>query len=434
MTTPRNLVLGTAGHIDHGKSALVKALTGVDTDRLPEEKARGISIDLGYAALNLGNHAFSIVDVPGHERFIRNMLAGSTGIDLALLVVAADDSIMPQTREHIDILLHLGLGGGVVAITKADLAEPGWIDLVESDVRAATAGTFLEGSAVVRTSSRTGEGLDRLRAELEGLATRLPPRPDSGLFRLSVDRGFSLAGRGTIVTGTVASGAVRVDDEVQWMPAGRPVRVRGLHRHGTPVERGERGMRLAVQLGGVHHLEIARGQELATPGYLRPSRILGGRVTVSSLAPRPLKHRGTYRLHLGTAEVAAVLHLLSGPALRPGEIGLVQLLLAEPVAAVSGQPFVLREESPPATTIGGGHRARPHPGSKSPASAGLRGRGSRGPENRGSSSESGARLLVPGGPQPRLVGSPSTSAAKRVSAWNRFDETPRRAGFATTGP
>jgi selenocysteine-specific elongation factor len=354
----RDLVLGTAGHIDHGKTALVRALTGVDTDRLPAEKERGITIDLGFAALELGEDRLALIDVPGHERFIRNMLAGATGLDLALLVVAADDSVMPQTREHLEILRLLGLSGGLVVLTKCDLADSEWLALVEEEVRGLVAGTFLEGTAIVRTSAATGAGIDRVRDELRRLCARVPDRPDPGLFRLSIDRAFTVAGHGTVVTGTVASGAVAVGDELECWPEGRSVRVRGLERHDRPVERIGRGMRAAINLVRVHHTEVRRGHELASPGYLEASRAVSIELRVSEDAPRPLRHRGRYRLHLGTAEVAATLVLLGGNELGPGRSGLGQLFLAEPMAAVFGQPFVLREESPPAT-LGGGRVLQP---------------------------------------------------------------------------
>jgi len=350
---PRDLVIGTAGHIDHGKTALVRALTGVDTDRLPAEKLRGITIDLGFAALDLGETRLALVDVPGHERFIRNMLAGATGLDLALLAVAADDSVMPQTREHLQILSLLGLAGGVVALTKCDLADSTWLGLVEDDVRCLVAGTFLEGAAVVRTSAATGAGVDDLRAALGRLADSAPARADPGLFRMAIDRAFPVAGVGTVVTGTVASGSVAVGDELSWLPEGRAVRVRGLHRHDRPADRVGRGARAAVNLAGVHHAEVRRGQELAAPGYLRATRVLTVEVSAGQDAPRPVRHRGRYRLHLGTAEVAATLALFDGNGLLPGSSALGQLFLAEPVTAVWGQPFVLREESP-AATLGGG--------------------------------------------------------------------------------
>src|SRR3954469_7170757 len=274
MTGPHDLVLGTAGKIDPGKTALVRALTGVDTDRLPAERQRGITIDLGFAALQLGESHLAMVDVPGHERFIRNMLAGASGLDLAMLVVAADDSVMPQTREHLEILRLLGLSGGLVALTKCDLAEPSWVGLVEDEVRELVRGSFLEGAAIVRTSATTGQGIDDLKCELERLCERVDVRQDTGLFRMAIDRSFTVAGHGTVVTGTVASGSVAVGEDLEWQPAGKAVRVRGLHRHDRPVERIGRGSRAAINLAGVHHGEIGRGQELAAPGYLQATRVL----------------------------------------------------------------------------------------------------------------------------------------------------------------
>lgn len=354
----RDLVIGTAGHIDHGKTALVRALTGVDTDRLPAEKKRGITIDLGFAALELEGRALALVDVPGHERFIRNMLAGASGLDLAMLIVAADDSVMPQTREHLEILRLLGLSAGVVVLTKADLVDEGWLNLVEDDVRALVAGSFLEGAEVVRTSSTTGRGIGDLAASLGRLADRAPDRDDPGLFRMAIDRSFTVAGHGTVVTGTVASGEVALGDDLQWFPEGRAVRVRGLHRHDRPVDRVARGARAAINLGGVHHLEVRRGHELAAPGYLAASRVVSVEFRESPGAARPLRHRARYRVHIGTAEVAASLSILGTD--EPGDPGprLAQLFLAEPVAAVHGQPFVIRQESPPAT-LGGGRVLQP---------------------------------------------------------------------------
>jgi selenocysteine-specific elongation factor len=354
----RDLVLGTAGHIDHGKTALVRALTGVDTDRLPAEKERGITIDLGFASLELDGIHLAVVDVPGHERFIRNMLAGASGLDLALLIVAADDSVMPQTREHLEILRLLGLSGGVIAITKCDLVDSSWLDLVEEDVRGLVCGSFLEGAPIVRTSTVSGQGLDLLRDALGRVSKAVGPRNDRGLFRIAIDRSFTVAGHGTVVTGTVASGWVSVGDELEWQPAGRSVRVRGLHRHDHPVERVGRGARAAINLVGVHHAEIRRGQELASPGYLAATRVLSVDVVALEGAVRPLRHRGRYKLHLGTAEVSAVLSLLEPDDPGTGGYRLAQLFVAEPIVSVHGQPFVLRDESPPAT-LGGGRVLQP---------------------------------------------------------------------------
>jgi selenocysteine-specific elongation factor len=353
----RDLVLGTAGHIDHGKTALVRALTGVDADRLPEEKARGLTIDLGFASLDLGPHRLAIVDVPGHERFVRNMLAGASGLDLAMLVIAADDSVMPQTREHLEILSLLDLPGGLVVLTKCDLADPSWLALVEDEARELVRGTFLESAEIVRVSAATGRGIDDLRAALARLCEQAPARRDPGPFRMAVDRSFTRPGHGAVATGTVASGVAAVGDELVLHPEGRPVRVRGLHRHGKAVDRIGRGTRAAVNLAGVRHEEIARGQELAAPGYLEATRVLSVELRESAQAPRSLRHRGRYRVHLGTAEASATLVLLED---RPedGSPRLAQLVLASPVVAVHGQPFVVREESPPAT-LGGGRVLQP---------------------------------------------------------------------------
>lgn len=354
----RDLVIGTAGHIDHGKTALVRALTGVDTDRLPAEKQRGITIDLGFASLQVGDFRLAMVDVPGHERFIRNMLAGASGLDLAMLIVAADDSVMPQTREHLEILRLLGLSGGLVVVTKCDLVEPGWIDMVEDDIRALVRGSFLEGAAIVRTVATAGQGIDELKRALAALCQRARPSVDAGLFRMSIDRAFTVAGHGTVVTGTIVSGGVAVGDELEWLPAGKSVRVRGLHRHDRPVERVGRGSRAAINLVGVHHAEIRRGDVLAAPGYLEASRILSVEIAESAGASQPLRHRGRFKFHLGTAEVSCVLSMLDCDEPYAAIARPAQVFLSEPVAAVHGQPFVLRAESPPAT-IGGGRVLQP---------------------------------------------------------------------------
>ncbi len=358
MLPTQDLILGTAGHIDHGKTALVRVLTGIDTDRLPDEKLRGITIDLGFAALELGETRLAIVDVPGHERFIRNMLAGATGLDLAMLVIAADDGVMPQTREHLEILRLLGLSGGLIVLTKCDAADPSWIDLVADEVRELARGTFLEGADILRCSSITGEGIDTLKHSLGRLVARCPPRPDAGPFRMAIDRAFTLPGFGAVVTGTVMSGRIAVGDEVEWLPRRQILRVRGLHRHDRPADWVAKGMRAAINVVGAHHSEIVRGQELAAPGYLVPTRVLGVEITASADAARGLKHRARYRLHLGTAEVLATLTLTNRSRLDPGEATLGQLLTESEVVAVSGQPFILREESPPAT-LGGGRIVQP---------------------------------------------------------------------------
>ncbi len=358
-----DLILGTAGHIDHGKTSLVKALTGIDTDRLPEEKLRGITIELGFAWLEWDDVRLGIVDVPGHERFVRNMLAGATGIDLALLVVAADDSVKPQTREHLEILRLLGLEHGVIALTKCDLPDPGWIDLVEEEVRDLVRGTFLERAEIVRTSVMSGQGLGELRTALAAAARRAMASPRchrlDGPFRMAIDRSFTIAGHGTVVTGSVASGRVRVGDELAVEPGGIRVRVRGLRNHGRPAEELHRGQRAAINLAGIHHDEVRRGHELATPGHLVPSRLLGVELRLLPDAPRPLRHRSRVRCHVGTAELMAHVLLLAGDRVQPGDSAPAQLRLSESAVTVWGQPFVIRSESP-VQTIGGGQVLDPH--------------------------------------------------------------------------
>ena len=353
-----DLILGTAGHIDHGKTALVKALTGVDTDRLPEEKRRGITIDLGFAELTLGEHRLGIVDVPGHERFIRNMLAGATGFDVAMLVVAANDSVKPQTREHLQILRLLDLSAGVIALTKCDLPEPEWIELVEQEVRELVAGTFLAAAPIVRTSAATGAGLDALRTALAAAADRVAAAPHrlAGPFRMAIDRAFTVAGHGTVVTGSVSSGLARVGDPLAIGPGGIEVRIRGLENHGRAVAEVHRGQRAAINLAGVHHEQIVRGQELAAPGHLKASRRITAAVEL--LPGPPIKNRGRVRVHVGAAERLAAISLLGASELRPGTPGIVQFFLDQPIAVVWGQPLVLRRESPPAT-LGGGRVLEP---------------------------------------------------------------------------
>jgi selenocysteine-specific elongation factor len=361
----RELILGTAGHIDHGKTALVRALTGIDTDRLEEERERGISIDIGFAHLdlNLGLDGadgtdgerlrLGIVDVPGHERFIRNMLAGATGIDVALLVVAADDSIMPQTREHLEILQLLGIRHGLIAITKADLVGDDWLEMIEAEIRETVAGTFLDGAPIITTSVVDGRGLDALRQALSDVCAGLERRPSVDAFRLAIDRSFVLQGLGTVVTGTVWSGRLAVGDEIAWLPAGRRVRVRGLQMHGTSVDVVEAGQRAAVNLADVHHTEIHRGHEIAAPGFLHPARCITVELRVLPDAPWAVRHRAHVRLHIGTQELIASVRILEHTEIEPGGSGAAQLVCAEPAIAVGRQPLVIRAESP-LRTLGGG--------------------------------------------------------------------------------
>jgi selenocysteine-specific elongation factor len=352
-----DLILGTAGHIDHGKSALVRALTGIDTDRLPEEKRRGITIELGFAELNLGEFRLGIVDVPGHERFVRNMLAGATGMDLALLVVAADDSVKPQTREHLEILRLLNLEAGVIAVTKCDLVEPDWIELVQEEIRELVADTFLERAPMVSTSTLTGEGISALRDELASAAAQVSQsarlKRIEGPFRMAIDRAFTIAGHGTVVTGSVSSGRTQLGDELVVEPGAIKVRVRGLQNHERTVEQVQRGQRAAINLAGIHHEKIVRGQELASAGHLHPSRLLTGRLSLLDSVTRPLADRKRVRVHIGTTELLATVRLLGQDRLEPGASCAVQLFLNAPAVAVWSQPFVVRSESP-VMTIGGG--------------------------------------------------------------------------------
>jgi selenocysteine-specific elongation factor len=358
-----DLILGTAGHIDHGKTSLIRALTGVDTDRLPEEKQRGITIDLGFAQLDVGAYRLGIVDVPGHKRFVRNMLAGATGMDLALLVVAADDSVKPQTREHLDILRLLDLRSGVIALTKVDLCDTDWIELVEQEVRELVVGTFLEDAPLTRVSATTGVGIEQLRSELEMAAGRAgqtrPTDPDGAPFRMAIDRAFTVAGHGTVVTGSVSSGRACLGEELSIEPGGIRVRIRGLQNHDRPAEAVWRGQRAAMNLAGVHHEQLRRGQELATPGHLRPSRLWSARIHAVEPLARPIRHRSRVRIHVGTAELTATLALLDRPELGAGQSGLAQVFLSAEAVTTWNQPFVIRSESP-GRTIGGGQVLVPH--------------------------------------------------------------------------
>jgi selenocysteine-specific elongation factor len=354
----RDLILGTAGHIDHGKTSLVKALTGIDCDRLPEEKARGITIDIGFAILDLPPFRLGIVDVPGHERFVKNMLAGATGIDLAVLVVAADDSVMPQTREHLEILRLLGLRHGVIALTKCDLVDETTREVVELEIRELVQGTFLENAPLIPTSAHSGQGIAELKSAIAAVCQHVEERRGQQWFRLAIDRAFIVQGHGTIVTGSVTSGHLRVGDEVEWLPRSERVRVRSLQNHDQAVEEVHRGQRAAINLAGVQHEDVVRGQELATPGYLAPSRVLTVRLHCLADMKRPIKHRMPVRFHLGTAEIMGTVALLDADAIEPGQWGLAQVFLDEPATGAWGQPFVLRESSA-TQTLGGGQVLQP---------------------------------------------------------------------------
>jgi len=350
--------IGTAGHVDHGKSVLVEALTGIDPDRLREEKERGMTIDLGFAWLTLpSGREVSIVDVPGHERFIKNMLAGAGGIDLALLVVAADEGVMPQTREHLAVLDLLGVARGVIVVTKRDLVEEGFLDLVAADARKAVEGTTLEGSPQVAVSARSGEGLDELRGVLDEQLAATAPKRDVGRPRLPIDRSFTIAGFGTVVTGTLIDGALEVGQEVEIVPGHVRARIRGLQHHNEAVERALPGLRTAVNVAGVAKDDIRRGQVLALPGTLAATNAIDVRLRALAGLRRPLRHEAELTLHTGAAEAPARLLLLDRQELAPGEEGWAQLRLTEPVAVVKGDRFVLRT---PNDTIGGGEIVDAH--------------------------------------------------------------------------
>jgi selenocysteine-specific elongation factor len=349
-----NIIVGTAGHIDHGKTALIKALTGVDTDRLEEEKRRGISIDLGFAHLDLG-HGLRIgfVDVPGHERFVKNMLAGVGGIDLVLFVVAADESIKPQTREHFDICRLLGIPNGVVVLTKSDLVDRDILELVRLEVEEFVAGSFLAAAPVVTASAITGEGLDELRRRLAEIASSVPPKDSSRHFRLPVDRCFSMRGFGTVITGTLVSGSVAREQEVEVHPGGRRLRVRGVQVHGQPEQQAFAGQRTALNLTGAEPSELARGMVLTEPGIFHATQQIDCRFELLPSA-KPLKHRAPVHFHAGTAEVEAEVRWLDRvEVLAPGGRACARILLREPLLTVPGDRFIIRMFSP-VITIGGG--------------------------------------------------------------------------------
>jgi selenocysteine-specific elongation factor len=355
------IILGTAGHIDHGKSSLIKALTGVDPDRLKEEKLRGITIELGFAELALPNgRHLGIVDVPGHERFVRHMVAGASGMDLVALVIAADEGVMPQTREHLEICQLLQVKQGLVVLTKTDLVEEDWLELVEEEVKESLQGTFLEGAPIERFSAVTQEGKDHLLATLAELAEQVPPKPVKGIFRLPIDRVFTIKGFGTVVTGTAISGRLKVGEAVNVYPPGFKARVRGLQVHGHSVEEALAGNRTAVNLQGLEKEEVERGMVVAPPGVLLPSRRLDAFLEILASAPRPLKHRAAVRLHTGTSERIAMPLLLDADELPPGGSGYVQFFLREPLALKPGDRLVIRSISP-AFTWGGGQTLHVNP-------------------------------------------------------------------------
>lgn len=350
----RHVVLGTAGHVDHGKTTLVKALTGIDTDRLPEEKLREMTIDLGFARVDLpsGRRA-SIIDVPGHERFVGNMLAGATGMDLVMMVVAADEGVMPQTVEHLDILDLLDVAAGIVVLTKADLVDEEMLEIVEEEVRAHLAGTFLEAAPVVPVSARTGRGLPALLAECDRILDEVEGKFPGGPARLAVDRAFTVAGFGTVITGTLLSGRLSVDQRLELLPESRQVRVRALEVHGERRAEAWAGERVAVNLAGLARAEVARGDVLATPEAFGATSRFDGELRYLARNERPLKHRQRVHLHTGTSEVVGRVLLLDGPQMAPGAVGLIQFQAEREMALGPRDRFIIRSYSP-VETIGGG--------------------------------------------------------------------------------
>ena len=348
------VIIGTAGHIDHGKTSLIRALTGQDTDRLKEEKERGISIDLGFAFFDApGGERAGIVDVPGHERFIRNMLAGAHGMDLVLFTVAADDGVMPQTEEHLDILHLLGVRRGVFVITKSDLVDGARLAAVREEIEVLTLDTTLEGAPIVPVSTLTGEGLEALRGEIGALLAAPPGPPPPGYFRLPVDRAFVIHGHGVVVTGTAIAGAVEQGGTVRVLPGNETARVRSLEVHGVPVPRAGHGQRVAMNLVGVERTDLGRGHVVCDPRLLRLTERFDGHVQMRPAARRPVTSHARVRLHIGTAEVMAKLVILGGGQLVPRASGWAQLVLTEPVLALRGDRFILRDETAQ-RTLGGG--------------------------------------------------------------------------------
>jgi len=357
----RHLILGTAGHVDHGKTQLVKALTGRDTDRLKEEKQRGISIELGFAPLKLDDDTFvGIVDVPGHERFVKHMVAGAGGIDMAMLLVAGDEGVMPQTEEHMEVLQSLGIAAGLVVVSKSDLADDDTMEILREEIADLTRGTFLEDAPLVPASSKTGHGLDRLKAELARLAAGVPDRDTRGPFRQPVDRVFHSKGIGVVITGSCYSGVVKVGDKLEVLPSGLTTRVRELQSFNDKLAEGRAGERLAVALQGLKLEEVSRGDMLVTPGSFAPSTAIDVRVRLATYYDFEVKNRERIRIHHGAREVLGRVILLEHDVLRAGDSAFVQIKLEKPLVPAQGDHLVLRKYSP-ARVIGGGVVVEPHP-------------------------------------------------------------------------
>jgi selenocysteine-specific elongation factor len=357
----KQIILGTAGHIDHGKTSLIKAITGVNTDRLKEEQIRGITIELGFAALDLpSGQRMGIVDVPGHEKFVKNMVAGATGIDILAMVIAADEGVMPQTREHMEICTLLGIKHGLVVLTKVDMVDEEWLELVTDDVSGFMNGTFLEDAPIIPVSSTTGEGIPDFIKTLDQLCTEIPHRQSGGLFRLPVDRVFTIKGFGTVITGTLISGKVRVGDTITIYPSGVTSKVRGVQVHNETAEEARDGMRTAINFQGLEKTAINRGEVLSTPGALVSGYMVDGSLNYLASNKKPLKNRARVRFHTGTSEEIGIVILLDREELLPGETSVVQIRLDAPVALVKEDRFVLRSYSP-VRTIGGGQVLNPIP-------------------------------------------------------------------------
>lgn len=350
----KHIILGTAGHVDHGKTSLIKALTGIDCDRLKEEKERGITIELGFAHFTLPRgQKIGVVDVPGHERLVRTMVAGATGIDILVLVIAADEGVMPQTREHLDICSLLGINRGLVALTKIDLVDDDWLEMVKSDVSDFLQGSVLDGAPLIPVSAATGQGLTEFVAALDQIASRVEEGHDCGVMRLPVDRVFTMKGFGTVVTGTLISGTVRPGDSVEILPSGLAAKIRGLQVYNQPAVQAQLGQRAALNIQGIEKEKINRGDVVAQPGYLKAARRLDIYLTHLPIKRQRLKHRALVRFHTGTSEIMARVHLIDREELAPGDSCYAQLFLSQPAACMARDRFVIRSYSP-VTTIGGG--------------------------------------------------------------------------------
>jgi selenocysteine-specific elongation factor len=348
------VIMGTAGHIDHGKTTLIKALTGIDCDRLAEEKKRGITIELGFAFMDLpGGARLGVIDVPGHERFVKNMVAGAAGVDFVTLVIAADEGVMPQTREHLDICTLLGVTTGVVALTKSDMVDADWLAMVTDDVRAELAGTFLADAPIFPVSSHTGQGLPELRAALAALVEGFAPKRRSDLARLPIDRVFTLKGYGTVVTGTLIAGTFRVGDDVRLFPSEKRSKIRSLQSHGEKVEESPAGRRTAVNLASLEVEDVERGEVLALPGTLFPDASWEVELSCLAGAPRGIKHRTEVHFHHGTREILARVHLLDRDKLEPGQTAVCQIRFPDPMVGVHGDRVVVRSGAPLRTMAGG---------------------------------------------------------------------------------